>query len=174
MTPRTENPQDALNRWLTAESAARPDDAEAAFDALFASVPRLRPRTGFTERILFAVRVEPKPTTSVVWTWKAATAAALALAAVAAGLLPLVRWLPIDRPTFGAVVRASASVAEWGAEWLNAGVAVWQFLATIGEALNVAVAAPQVMAALMASALVGSLALHQLHHLLAIERRTSI
>ncbi len=165
---------DELNRWLTAEAADDAAAAETGFDALFLSVPRLEPRAGFTERVLWAVDPTPAPQPALAgWGWKAMTAAALALTAVAAGLLPLARWLPIGLPTFGTVLKASARGLAWVAEWLDAGLATWRFLTTIGQALGVAATTPEVATALMASALLGALSLYELNRLLAIERRPS-
>ena len=164
---------DEMTRWLAAEAADDVAEAETAFNGLFATVPRLAPRAGFTERVLWAVRPEPAPRLARAgWAWKSAAAAALALGAMAAGLLPLIRWLPIDAPTFGSVVKASARGVAWVADWLDVGLATWQFLAGIGGALGVAATTPQVATALLTSALVGAFALYGLNHLLVIERRT--
>lgn len=164
---------DELNRWLAAEVADDVAEAEAAFDGLFGAVPRLAPHAGFTERVLWAVGPAPAPRPALAgWGWKAAAVVTLALGAMAAGLLPLVRWLPIDVPTFSTVVKASARGVAWAADWLEAGLATWQFLAEIGGALGVAATTPPVATALLTSALVGAFALYELNHLLAIERRT--
>lgn len=168
---------DRLNRWLTAEAADDDAGAEAAFVALFASVPRLAPGGGFTERVLWAARPAPAPATAnggllAALGWKAAILAALVLGGFSVALLPLARWLPVEAPSFGAILKGGARVLTWTAEWLDAGIATWRLLARIGGALGVAASTPEIVSALLASALVSGLALYSLNHLLAIERRT--
>lgn len=165
----------SLDRWFAAEAANDDQEAEAAFGALLASVPRLTPGAGFTERVLWAALPAPAPARRgflAVWGWKVATLGALVLAGFSAALLPLARWLPVEAPSFGTVVKGWASALAWAAEWLDAGIAAWGFLARIGGALGTAAATPEIASALLATALVGGLALYSLNHLLAIERRT--
>jgi hypothetical protein len=105
------------------------------------------------------------------WLGKAALAAAVALAGFAAGLLPLLRWIPIDLPNPGQVVAAAARGVAWLDRWFRTGLDLWGILARVGEAIGAAVATPQVATAMMGSALLSALALYTLHHLLVYERR---
>ena len=106
------NPHTDLERWLAAEVAGDDLAAEEAFGAVFASMPRLAPPPGFTERVIMAFDREPD-TGRATWLWKAALAAAVALAGLATGLLPLVRWIPIRLPSVGDVFAAAVGGFEW-------------------------------------------------------------
>ena len=167
------NPHTELERWLAAEVAGDDVAAEEAFGALFEALPRLAPRAGFTERVVMTLREshrEPE-TGRATWVGKAALAAALALGGIAAGLLPLVRLLPIRIPSLGDVVTAAARGIAWLGGWLSAGLDVWGTLARVGDAIGKAAATPEIATAMMGSALISALALYTLHHLLVYERR---
>lgn len=163
-----------LRRWLAAE-ASNEAEAEAAFDDVMATMPRLTPHGGFAERVLWTVQPDPAPRWAIwTWGWHAATVAGLVLTAAAYGLLPVVRWLPIEGPSFGSILETAARGLAWTAEWLAAGLGVWRLLVTVGNALGVAATTPQVGSALLASAMLGVAALYVLNRLLALERRTWI
>ena len=49
----TRKPHTDLERWLAAEAAGDDFAAEEAFGALFQALPRLAPRHGFSERVVF-------------------------------------------------------------------------------------------------------------------------
>jgi len=158
-----------LERWLAAEAAGDDFAAEAEFAALFEALPRLSPRPGFPERVLMDLR-EPE-SGRAAWMWKAALAAAVSLAGLAAGLLPLLRWIPIHAPSTGEVLAAGARAVAWLDRWLRAGLDVWATLARVGGAIGKAAGTPEIASAMIGSALVSSLALYTLHHLLVYERR---
>ena len=165
--------QTDLKRWLAAEAVGDEHRAEDAFGTLLASAPRLRPSAGFAERVLWAIQPAPAPHLALgAWWWKAAIVTAVTLVSVATGLLPLVRLLPIDAPTFGEVLKTGAHGLAWVGEWFGTGLALWEFLARIGTAFQVAVATPQVASLLLASTLIGASALYSLNRLLVFERRT--
>ncbi|HEY7471947.1 MAG TPA: hypothetical protein VIE68_06330 [Gemmatimonadota bacterium] len=169
----TKNPHTDLERWLAAEAAGDELAAEEAFGALFQAQPRIAPRAGLAERVVMALREshrEPE-TGRASWLGKAALVAAVALAGFAAGLLPLLRWVPIDLPAPGQILAAAARGVAWLDRWLRTGLDVWGILARVGEAIGTAAATPQVAAAMMGSALLSALALYTLHHLLVYERR---
>jgi hypothetical protein len=107
----------------------------------------------------------------VPWLWKAALAAAVSLAGLTAGLLPLVRWIPIDVPRPGEIVTAAVRGVTWLGNWLGAGLDVWETLALVGNAVGVAAATPEIATAMLGSALLSAAALYTLHHLLVYERR---
>ena len=97
-------------------------------------------------------------------------AAAVSLAGIAVGLLPLLRLAPIRIPSLGDVVTAAArGIAGFGG-WLRAGLDVWGTLARVGDAIGKAAATPEIATAMMGSALISALALYTLHHLLVYER----
>jgi len=159
---------DRIERWLAAEAAGDDFAAEEAFGTLFEGLPRLAPHPGFSERVVMALR-EPD-TGRASWLWKAALAAAVALAGIAAGLLPLLRWLPIQAPSPAEVVAAAARGLAWLGRWLSAGLDIWETLARVGGAIGTAAQTPEIATAMMGSALVSAAALYTLHHLLVYER----
>lgn len=169
MSPR---PHPDLERWLAAESAGDDLAAEAAFGALFQTLPRVAPSPGFAERVVMELReAQREPETGrATWVGKAALAIAMALAGVAAGFLPLLRRIPLDVPGPAEIVSAAAHGLAWIAGWLGAGLDVWGTLARLGGAIGTAVATPQIATAMMGSALVSAVALYTLHHLLVHER----
>lgn len=167
------NPHTELERWLAAEAAGDDFAAEEAFGTLFQAMPRLAPRHGFSERVVMALREshrEPE-TGRATWLGKAALAVAVVLAGITAGLLPLLRWIPIDLPNPGEILSAAARGVAWLDRWLRTGLDLWGILARVGEAIGTAAATPQIAAAMMGSAIISSLALYTLHHLLVYERR---
>ncbi len=118
---------------------------------------------------------QPAPVRRLEWlSWgpKAATVGALALVAVAIGLLP-VAGVAFEAPSAVWVVDKVTGGITWLAQWLTAGLEVWSFMVHIGNAIGVAMTTPQVGAALLASALVSALALYELNRLLVLERRTA-
>jgi hypothetical protein len=166
------NPHTELERWLAAEAAGDDVAAEEAFGTLFEALPRLAPRAGFTERVVMTLREshrEPE-TGRASWLGKALLAAAVSLAGIAVGLLPLLRLAPVRIPSLGDVVTAAArGIAGFGS-WLRAGLDVWGTLARVGDAIGKAAATPEIATAMMGSALISALALYTLHHLLVYER----
>ena len=159
-----------LERWLAAEAAGDDLAAEQAFGAAFAAMPRLTPPPGFTERVVMAFDREPD-TGRASWLWKAALAIAVALAGLATGLLPLLRWIPIRLPDVGDVLAAAARGLAWLGQWLGTALDVWGSLARIGGAIGTAAQTPEIATAMLGSALISALALYSLHHLLVYERR---
>lgn len=162
-----------IEHWLEAEARGRTEEAEAAFGAAFAALPRLRPRRGFAERVMFAFR--PAPVRRYEWlAWgpKAVTVGAMALVAMAIGLLPVV-GVTLEAPSPGWIVDGLTGGVTWVAEWVYAGLGAWSFMVRIGNAIGVAMTTPQVGAALLASVLVSAAALYELNRLLLPERRTA-
>ncbi|MGH7570994.1 MAG: hypothetical protein ACREMK_04015 [Gemmatimonadota bacterium] len=162
-----------IERWLEAEARGDAGEAEAAFGAAITALPRLEPRPGFAERVMYAF--QPTPVRRFAWlSWgpKAATIGALALIAVTIGLLP-VAGVTFQVPSVGWVVDGVTGGIGWLAEWLTAGLEVWSFMVRIGNAIGVAMTTPQLGAALLAGALVSAAALYELNRLLVLERRTA-
>ncbi len=163
-----------ISSWLQAEATESRERAESAFGALFASFPRLAPTPGFAERVMWAMQPAPSAALTPAWApgWKAVTAIALALAGIATAFLPVLRWVPIGRPSIGAVFQTWTQAVVGLAEWLEAGLATWAFLAGLSRTMSVVVATPQVATAIFITALVGVVGLYTLNHLLVFERRT--
>ncbi len=162
-----------IERWLEAEARGETAEAETAFGAAFAALPRLEPRAGFAERVTYAF--QPAPVRGFAWlTWgsRAATIGILALVALTMGLLPMAR-LTFDFPAMGSILDAATSGITVAARWLSAGLELWSFMARIGNAIGVAMTTPQVGVTLLATALVGAAALYELNRLLIPERRTA-
>lgn len=166
-------PYKNIERWLEAEARQETREAETAFGAAFAALPHLEPRAGFAERVMYAFRPAPvRGFEWLVWGSRAATIGVLALVAVALGLVPMA-GLSFDLPSTGSIMDAATSGITWMARWLSAGLELWSFMARIGNAIGVAMTTPQISAALLASALVGAVALYELHRLLILERSTA-
>lgn len=160
-----------LDRWLRSEAT---DDvrAEEAFDALMRAVPRMAPRSGFAERVLWAVQPAPAPRVTVpAWGWKAAAAVSMALAGVTIALIPLVRFLPVEIPRVNDVFTTWARAVSWVAGLVDAGLEFWSLLARVGGAIGLAMATPEAAMALAALVMVSSVALYTLNQLLTFERR---
>lgn len=164
--------QHTLKRWLEAESVADESAADEALTALFEAVPRFSPSAGFADRVLWAIEPAAAPSVFASWLWRSILGAAVALAGIAVLVVPLLRLLPVDLPSLGSAVRTATDGVTWAAEWLAAGLDVWQFVTHVGFALRAAAATPEAMSALLAMSLVGASALYGLNRLLALERRT--
>lgn len=180
MTP---DPHTDLHGWLAAEASDDARQAEAALHALLATLPRQTPRAGFSERVMWAVRPAPVPhrRRSAVWA-HAGIAAAVGLASLAITLWPVLG--PALRPALGALplggsllstlIGAGARAVTLVAGWMDAGVELWDVMARTGNAIGVAATTPAIGMALLASAVIGAIALYSLHHLLVPERSHSI
>lgn len=163
-----------LNAWLRAETTGDDAGAEAAFAALVAALPRLGPAPGFAERVVWAAvpRAAGERPAWLVWLARGSLAASLALAALATGLLPAVARLWPGLPSLGEIAKAVAGGLSWIGRWFETGLEVWAFLGGIGEAMSVALGAPEAQAALGGSAVLAAIAFYTLHHLLTFERST--
>lgn len=165
--------QNDIERWLKAEALGDSAEAEARFAAAFAALPHLEPRAGFATRVMYGFQPAlARRFEWLTWGWRAAMLGALALVAIVMGLLPAAR-ITFRLPPVGTLLDAATGGITWLAEWLATGLEVWSFLVRIGHAIGVAVTTPQLGAALVASALVGAVALYELNRLLVPERRTA-
>ncbi|MDX1623852.1 MAG: hypothetical protein R3199_07705 [Gemmatimonadota bacterium] len=155
-------------RWLRAEGADD-DRADQAFGSLMAAMPRLSPSAGFAERVMHAV--SPASAPAFAWGWKVALAAALTLAGLATALIPALRLVPVEPPRLATVAKALSDATGWVVEWIAGGLQVWDVMARVGQAVATAMATPEATAALVGSAILGSIALYTLNRLLTLERR---
>lgn len=161
-----------MDAWLTAEAAGDEDAADAAFGAMFAGLPRLHPTPGFAGRVVRAAVPRPARAAALeLWGGRLALGASLALAGIALALLPALRALPLDLPGISGVLQAGTETLAWIGGRLAAGIALWDFLATVGRAISVAAATPQAASALFGSATLSGLALYTLDRMLTLERR---
>ena len=162
-----------IESWLAAEAAGDEAAAEAAFGAAFARMPRLHPAPGFAERVAWAAApVTAGAPAWPVWSARLGLGASLALAGLATAFLPVLRVLPFEAPSLGRLVQEGVGALAWVGDRLAAGLAVWEFLARIGNAVSTAAATPQAASALIGSATLSALALYTLNRMLTLERRT--
>lgn len=163
-----------LSAWLKAEATGDEAGAETAFSTLVGSLPRLGPSPGFAERVVRAVvpATAPAQPAWIVWLTRGALTAALALVAMATGLLPAVaRAWPGGIPRLGEIAKVAADGLSWIGRRFETGLEVWDFLSRIGEATTLALGTPQAQAALAGSVILSVIAFYTLHHLLTFERR---
>lgn len=162
-----------LSTWLKAEATGDEVGAEKAFASLVGTLPRLGPGPGFVERVVWAAvpaaRAQPA---WIAWLTRGALAAALVLVAIATGSLPAIaRAWPGTVPGPGEVAKAVADGLSWIGRRFETGLEVWERLGRISEAMTLALGAPEAQAALVGSAILGTIAFYTLHHLLTFERR---
>jgi hypothetical protein len=155
-------------RWIEAERAGRDGDAEAMFHAVIRGMARLAPSPGFVDRVLVASGLvsAPDPWLARWWT-RVLVGFGLGLAGLAVLSLP-VSSLVLSSPSYLApAVSLFASAGVSLMEWTRHAVIACAILANVGEALQLAVRTPQVLALIAASASVAMLALLVLGRLLA-------
>jgi hypothetical protein len=165
------HPQDDRLLWLRfleAERASRPEQAEAELAALFGALERPAPRPGFAGRVLARVRrrsIFARPAVRV------AVAAALAAVAVGAALFaPAIGPLLAFAAPSG-LLGAAAQIAAAVAGRLAAGAALWQDAAETARALARALLHPAVLSLLAALFAVATLGLRALAVLATTQRR---
>ncbi len=136
-----------LRRWLSAEARGEEAAAEAAFAALFGSLPRPAVPAGFAERVLARVATEAALLAPVPWRLERLALWLLAVCAGSLGLAP--RWLPrawelLAPQTWpSALAQALVHVARWVA----ALAPLWEGLARVVRWTALAAASPQALAA---------------------------
>ena len=170
-----------LERWLAAEAAGRPEEAEAALAELFAALPRLVPPAGFAGRVMLAVALAPQALLRsparlprpLRWTLRGLLAAAVALVALGVpslpGLLaPAWEWLSLAR-----LLDSATACLVAASRWLAAAMSFWEGLARLGGGVAETVAAPPVAAVLLVSLAAAATALCFLADLIAHERSWS-
>ena len=167
---------DILDRWLDAEHQERADEAEAALQALFATLPPLRPPAGFADRVLLRAGLAPVPAPRSVFTslWLRASLV-LCFLAVSASLL----WLPQTVRAVSGLLSLSdlvrvmtGSVIE-ACRWLGSAAGLWELFLTVGRALAAPLETPAVAYAMVLCLLVSMVAFRFLRNLIARDRSLS-
>ncbi len=170
------NPHDtqALARWLEAERAGLDDLADESLAGLFRSVPRLRPRPGFADRVLRA----GVPARRAAWTWtpwwmRAGIAFTLLLCGLAAAFIPVARLSPLIAVSWARVVPLCIDASVRILWWLQHGVAVWRAVAGVGRAGAVVLTTGPALAVLTANIALAIVLTGALKHLLSSEEEWS-
>lgn len=146
-------------RLLAALEAASAFDDEAAGRDLFRALPRLRPASGFADRVL--QRLAPRAWWNRSWV-RGGLAAAMAAAALTIALLgplalPIVSWIGPG----GAIDFVVGGFADLIGRFA-AGLAAWGPLASAARALGRGLAEPRLFALLCTQFLISALALRGL------------
>jgi hypothetical protein len=176
-TPNRHTPnRDHLDRWLAAEEAGRPAEAEAeaALAALFAAIERPAPSPGFAQRVVeragrLGLLAAP-PDRSAVW-WRRLCAAGLtlsgALMALVAALLrgPVVELLRETSFT-DLTVRGFSALGQL----VNDAAAYRQYLLDVNETLSLQLQTPGTAVTLVVTLAVSVLAFRALHQLVTRDR----
>jgi hypothetical protein len=160
---------DPLTRWLAAERAGRPDEAEAALLELFEALPALAPPAGFADRVLERAGLQ------VETVWESLFASrwlrlALALCLLATSLSAL--WLPqtllalLETWSFGGLVEVWVRTLAEAGVWLAAIFRFGGWLYSLGETLVQPLATPPVAALVGGCLLVSALAFRFLRDLI--------
>jgi hypothetical protein len=169
---------DELNRALTILD--RPDADEGAVDGAFETLVSLTtapaPSTGFTRRVMLAVRKAPlgegrRPLAALLPNWARVAARAAAASAVLWGAVAV--FGPLGAYTFARIVEFFVRAGLWVLVSLNTALRVWRAIVTVAAALADALASPAVGMMLTATALACGLSLIALVRLLSTEQESS-
>lgn len=159
----------AIERWLAigAPDATSPE-LEAAWSTLFQDLPDESPSAAFADRLMVRVaglRKSRDLSPRVRW----ALVACFALMGVS--WLVLSALLLADPVPVAETIDLLTGAVKVGAVWASWSVAVWRFLATVGQTTSVVLATPQAAAVLAGIALLSAAALRLLFELLRQDRR---
>jgi hypothetical protein len=164
----------ALRRWLAAEAAERPAEAETALAELFAALPRLAPPAGFADRVMLAAALAPPAASrAVAWTLRGLLAAAVALVALGVPSLPRLLAPAWAGFSLSRLFDAVTSGLVAAARWIAAALSFWDGLARLGAWVAQTTTAPAVATALLAGLVLAAAALRLLAELIAHERSWS-
>jgi len=167
---------DILDRWLNAENdehVDRAEEAEAALQALFATLPPLRPPAGFADRVLLRAGLAPVPAprslfasvwlrASLVFCFLAISASLLWLPQVVRFCAGLLSLSDLVRVMTGSVIEAC--------QWLGSAAGLWELFLTVGRALAAPLETPAVAYAMVLCLLVSMVAFRFLRNLVARDR----
>ncbi len=171
-TRQTEDPQEALARWLAAEELGDEPAAEAALGVAFRVLSAPGPGPQFAERVL--ARLErPLPASEVESSlrWLVLAAASLgffsALFFVVRPLLePLLVAFGIEDLSLDSWPGIAAGVVSLGTQLLASVLDVWQLLAKLSEQLSQALQSPALAAVAALSVLLAAASVFFLSRLL--------
>jgi len=160
---------DAWTRYLEADLAGRPEEAERALVEALRALPRPEPRPGFAARVL--ARVEP-PSWFARTGVRAALAAAAVLAALSLAVVPAAAAPIVGLVGPGGLLHLFADGFTGLALRLGSGLDLWRTLATIADALAAAALRPPVALLLLSQLALAALALDRLAALARSRRST--
>jgi hypothetical protein len=171
--------RDILDRWLNAERLDQADEAEAALQALFATLPPLGPPAGFADRVLlrasFEVKAEMMPVAArrtlfaSLWVRALLVLSFLSISVSAIWLPQTVRAVAGLWSVAGMVRAWTGSVIE-ACRWLGSVLGLWELLVTIGRALATPLETPAVALAMVTCLLVSMVAFRFLRNLITRDR----
>jgi len=168
--------RDILDRWLNAERLDHADEAEAALQALFATMPPLGPPAGFADRVLLRSGLEvrsavPARRSLFASLW---VRALLSLCFLAIGVAML--WLPLTVRAVAGLWSVAGVVRMWtgsvieACRWLGSVLGLWELALTIGRALATPLETPAVAYAMVTCLLVSMVAFRFLRNLITRDR----
>lgn len=167
---------DILDRWLNAEHQDHAEEAEAALQALFATLPPLGPPAGFADRVLLRAGLAPVPVPRSLFAsfWLRAS---LVLSFLAISVSTL--WLPQMMHAFTGLLSLSGLVRMvtgsfiGACQWLGSAVGLWELVVTVGRALAAPLETPAVAYAMVLCLLVSMVAFRFLRNLITRDRSLS-
>ena len=155
-----------LDAWLTAEQGGEEDAADAAFAHLFASVPKVQPRSVFVEQaVINAWRWRGRRRWVVAVAWTAAAALVIAAAAIGVFASPFV-----GRSFVKGIAFLSAHTVPWLIAYASVALHGWLTLGHVGAVIAGAVITPARIAAVVGVELLGIAAFYALHRIASAER----
>jgi hypothetical protein len=166
------NARDPWTRFTDAELSGRESEAEAALRALFAELPEVSPRAGFTARVMARLpRRRPSWIERPAFRWGVGlglAAAAIAVAVFPPAILPLLGLVGPAEVLHGLVAGFAAFAAR-----LIAGFEVWQSLAQVAKVLGEVLLIPRLGFWFVLQAAVAGAAFSGLMNLLTQKRSSS-
>jgi hypothetical protein len=156
-------------RWIELERAGRADEAEASLFAALCSWRRVEPSHGFADRVLRAAGMaSPEPGLLAAWWVRGGLVIGFGLAGLAVLALP-VGSLVLAVPSYaGFLLSRAVGVSVAAGNLARHALACWSFLVQVGEALQLTVTTPPVLAVLFVSVLMAGGALYLLSRLLVL------
>jgi hypothetical protein len=167
--------RDILDRWLNAERLDQAAEAEAALQALFATLPPLGPPAGFADRVLLRAGLEAMPVPArrslfaSLWVRALLVLSFVSISVSALWLPPTVRVVAGLWSVAGTVRVWTGSVIE-ACRWLGSVLGLWELLVTIGRALATPLETPAVAYAMVTCLLVSMVAFRFLRNLITRDR----
>jgi len=167
---------DILDRWLDAEHQDRAEEAEAALQALFATLPPMGPPAGFADRVLLRAGLAPVPAPRSLFAslWLRASLV-LSFLALSVSLF----WLPQTVRAFAGLwslsdlVRMTTGSVIEACRWLGSAVGLGELVLTVGRALAAPLETPAVAYAMVLCLLVSMVAFRFLRNLITRDRSLS-
>jgi hypothetical protein len=155
-----------LDTWLTAEQGGDEDAADAALAHLFATVPKVEPRSVFVEQaVITAWRWRARRRRQLDVAWTAAAALVVAAIVIAYFASPV-----IGRSAVKAIAFLSGHTIPWLIAYASVALHGWLTLVHVGAVIVAALMTPGRVAAVVGVELLGILAFYTLHRIASAER----